>query len=246
VKGFLAGDVLMTNGPFVTVHVDGGGNSAGVGQTLSADGEVTVKVEVRHAPWVVPDRITAYFNGEVIATSAGEANTTGVITFEVPFTPTTDGFVVVEVAGQQNMFPAAFPSEIPPQQFSDVLDAVGGSFGLGSGDGLKPELIYPVRPYALTNPVWIDRDGDGEIAPVRELPPLARMTTTPGVVDVPGATEVVTTPLPDGRTVWQRYMDNLPARKRRWLEQRLPMWLWPTDHPADARRVLVQFMRHAH
>jgi hypothetical protein len=26
----------------------------------------------------------------------------------------------------------------------------------------------------------------------------------------------------------------------------LPRWLWPSDDPRDIRRVLVQFVRHAH
>jgi hypothetical protein len=38
---------------------------------------------------------------------------------------------------------------------------------------------------------------------------------------------------------------SVPMRKKITLSH-LPRWLWPSDDPRDIRRVLVQFVRHAH
>lgn len=251
VDGFLAGDVLMTNGPFVTVSVTNeDGERAGMGDTANAaGGELTLDVVVRHAPWVVPSRVVVYLDGQILHDEPLEASGDGVIEATFPITPTRDGFVVVEVSGEENMFPSVFPNEVPSLQFTDVIGALGDSFGFLASDALRPDLTFQVTPYALTNPVWIDANGDGEVIPDLQIPPPppeARMAagvtteTQPGVF-VPGDP-----PLADVRSPIERWKDELPARKRRALSQRLPEWLWPTDHPKDIRRVWAQFAKHAH
>lgn len=251
VAGFLSGDVLMTNGPFVKVTATGDDEAAaGMGGVVKATGgAVTLDVEVRHSPWVVPSRALVYVDGQLVEEAALEADNSGVITKSFALTPSGDGFVVVEIIGDTNMFPSVFPNEVPSQQFTDVIDALGDSFGFLGSDGLRPDLTFQVRPYALTNPIWIDGDGDGEIAPQLQVPGLTVEERKPaGLVTTttPGVSEPGDPPLLDMRTPIEKWQDALPARKRRALSQRLPEWLWPTDHPKDIRRVWAQFAKHTH
>ena len=92
---------------------------------------------------------------------------------------TSDGFLVFEMTGEASMFPSIFPNEVPPLEFSDVIGALGSSFGIDFGGGaIKPAMVYRATPFALTNPVWIDFDGDGEIAPSMPLPDLPSAQTS--------------------------------------------------------------------
>jgi hypothetical protein len=249
VAGFLAGDVLMTNGPFVQVIATSGTSSVGMGETLTvAAGQVHITVEVRHAPWVLPNRARLYHDGIIVAEASLTPDGSGILPAEFDVDVTRDGFLVIEVTGDDNMFPSVYPQEVPSLQFTDVIGALGDSFGFLGGSGLQPTLTYQVTPYALTNPIYLDGDGDGTVTPQLTLTGVSNLEArapTATVVSPPTAS-LGDPPLLDARPPWQRYRDALPARKRRALEQRLPEWLWPTDHPKDIRRVFAQFARHAH
>jgi hypothetical protein len=248
VAGFVSGDLLMTNGPFVAVNIGG----SGMGSVVDASEEVTLEVTVRSATWVVPNRARVYRNAILIA---DEVLTTAPVTGEqggeyleatltLPIdTQGEDGFVVVEISGDADYFPSTFPNEVPPLQFNEVLTAIGGSFGLGdSGPTLGPALTYQVTPYAMTNPIWLDANGDGEITPVLDLPdPMARTQATSCALDGPPAPAATQRYTGSG----QQHYDALPVRQKEAL-RRLPRWLWPTRHPSDIRRVLWQFVPHVH
>jgi hypothetical protein len=249
VSGFLSGDVLMTNGPFAVVEARGdGGSRAGMGGMVdAAGGEVILDVEVRHTPWARPRRVTVWLNGERAAEAELTQKSEGVMTASFALAPERDGFVIVEVAGDDNMFPTVFPQEIPPVQFTDVIDALGDSLGFLADGGLRPPLIFQSKPYALTNPIWIDADGDGELTPSLVIPVRDEQAAARVELDGPaGANAPVTAPLLDARGEWAQFKRTLPPRKRRTYEEQLPEWLWPTDNPRDVRRVLVQFLRHGH
>lgn len=247
---FAAGDILMTNGPFVRVEVEGAdGQGVGMGGTVQGR-EVTLRVEIQVAPWVGVDHIAVIQSGETVAArdiSMGEALTHSE-RFDLTFAQ--DGFLVVEVSGQQSLFPTVFPNEIPPIQFTDVVGAIGGSFGLGGDAGLTPELIFPTTAYALTNPVWVDADGDGEVSPSLTLPEVAAQVAVrhqPAAGDLPAVAppQAVDGAAASTSPVEQHYAA-MSDRKKAELARSLPLWLWPTDHPKDVRRVLVQFLKHAH
>ncbi len=247
VAAFNAGDLLMTNGPFVRVDVGG----KGMGQTVTG-ANLTLNINVQQAPWVKADTIHIYANEELVKTVAFEGNKT----FSVEVPPfTSDGFLVVEVlstAQSASLFPSVYPNEVAPVQFTDVLGALGSSLGLASVEGaLEPELIFVTTPYALTNPIWVDFDGDGAVTPSRSIPNVDEQgaqqpqtvretpTVSPRVlVTVPTETEANQAA---ARAAW----DALPI-KRKLALKRLPQWLWPSNDPRDIRRVLVQFVRHAH
>jgi hypothetical protein len=121
-------DVVVTNGPYVTLKT--GGRSA-IGQVLSVGKGDTVPVEivVQAAPWVDVDRIEVYERGtpfgKPIPVTAGRD---AVVRYRAVWSwpAKRDTWFVVVVRG------------------SDALDPV-----VTPGD-------KPVTPIAVTNPVWLD------------------------------------------------------------------------------------------
>lgn len=242
VAGFQAGDVLMTNGPFVRVSVEGDDGSKGMGQTSSAaDGRFLVRAHVETAPWVVPDTLSIYVGAERVHSEAIDGP--GAHDFEVEVEAARDGVLLVEVSGKESMFPSVFPNEVPPLQFTDVIGSLGASFGLGSdADALKPALTFVTSPYALTNPVWLDADGDGVVTPTRSLDANARMASQQPTVSLVRPVAWVATE-EEARAEAKAAWEAIPVRKRIALS-RLPRWLWPSADHRDIRRVLVQFVNH--
>jgi hypothetical protein len=142
-------DVVLTNGPMLRVTANGspiGGVARGR--------VVRVKVHVESAPWVVVDRVqllraSARGSGEGADVPIRETPlTSGAIGADVSFTvpaAADDAFVVV-ASGQAPMIPVLAP----------VGDA-GGSSGTDTDAD-----IAPIRPWAMTGPVWIDASGKGD------------------------------------------------------------------------------------
>ncbi len=242
VAAFDAGDVLMSNGPFIRVSVEGDDGPKGMGATASAaDGHFRAHIHVDTAPWVVADTLNVYLGAELVHTEAVAG--AGVHDVEVDVDAPRDGFLLVEVTGRESMFPSVFPNEVPPLQFTDVIGSLGSSFGLGgNADALKPALTFVTTPYALTNPVYLDADGDGEVTPTRTLDANARVTQEQPTVSLVRPVAWVATEAEaaaEVRAAWEA----IPLRKRIALS-RLPRWLWPSNDPRDIRRVLVQFVNH--
>jgi hypothetical protein len=241
------GDVLMSNGPFIRLTTTGSNEVAGMGGVVSsAGGKVRVAVHLESAPWVDMRVLRILQDQDVVHEEAIGGAGTHDVTVELD--AVEDGFFLVEVKGDASMFPVVYPNEIPPLQFTDVIGALGSSFGSlgGSAGALKPALLFPTTPYALTNPMWIDADGDGKITPRSVLPTAAstyvareRPRAHPGLMKEV-AIPWVETEAEAAQTAWLE----LPLRKRVSLS-RLPRWLWPTDKPSDVRRALLQFVKHA-
>ena len=245
---FDKGDVLMTNGPFVRVTATGT-NTVGLGGTVTAkDGKVHLSVSVDSAPWIVPTELHVY----VCALSTCELTDSkpvdgaGKHVLELDVATPNEGFLLVEVTGTASEFPSVYPNEVPPLQFTDVIGALGSSFGVASkADALKPTQIVVTSPYALTNPVWVDVDGDGKVTPGLGLPDPAHASThrdRPQIGSVMKAIDVPWAMTEDEAT--EARWSQVPLRKRLALS-RLPRWLWPSDDGRDVRRVLLQFIAHA-
>lgn len=242
------GDVLMSNGPFIRLTTTGGNTVNGFGGIVDASGgTVVVGVHLETAGWVDMDVLRVYQDGAMVheesIPGAGRRD------FSVELPVENDGWFVVEVVGNDSLFPVVYPNEIPPLQFTDVIGALGASFGLGGNDALKPDLLFPTTPYALSNPVWLDANGDGTISPKAALPDPAQASTyvererphvSPGVMREVNAPWVETEA--EARAAALRA---LPLRKRIALS-RLPQWLWPSERIGDVRRSLLQFVNHAH
>ncbi len=182
---------IVTNGPFTKLEVRRGEREAEIGQQMVVGGDqLTLRATVRAADWVGADRFRIIANGEPLDLSQwNDINTydgsqsnpphptadTGEHWFEVNLGDNgqwqgkfdvevdRDTWFVLEVAGDNNLFPVYKPSEIPRIPFDDIIGQIAGSFGFGGGvEGLAPDETFPTRPFAFTNPIWIVRtDGSG-------------------------------------------------------------------------------------
>lgn len=247
VAAFKAGDLLMTNGPFVRVEIGG----TGMGGTVKGTSH-TLKIRIEQAPWIKADTVRV-----LVGSGAGlqtpvvlDLPASGVL--EVPIEVESDAFVVVEVssvAESASLFPSVYPNEIPPLQFTDVIGSLGSSFGLASLEGaLQPELTFVTTPYALTNPIFIDADSDGDVNPGVLIPGRLGVPSTAGDASPPrlGLTRPIVTVPTEEEALHAAALEAwnaIPVRKRLALS-RLPRWLWPSNDPRDIRRSLVQFTRH--
>ena len=177
---------IVTNGPFLEMEVittpNGDGAAAErwpIGSTvhLVPEGtggvEVVIQLRVQAAPWVDVDRIDLIANGQVIdrvtvTPAAPEERVRAA--FNVSHRFERDTVLVAEAVGNTSLFPVVAPYEQPPVNVSDALKGLLGSLdqtGLfADNDGVSaPDLIQDVTPYALTNPIWLDVDGDGTFDP---------------------------------------------------------------------------------
>jgi hypothetical protein len=151
---------LVTNGPFITVRVNG---DKGMGEIADGrDGDADVEAAIQAAPWVQINEVNLIVNGEVRKTWIGNNASLAKITEKV--TTPRDAFIIIEVKGDQSMWPVVVPLEIPSLQVSDALGSLAGGFGvnLAPFGALQPKRESVVYPYAFTNPVYVDADGDGK------------------------------------------------------------------------------------
>ena len=157
------GHAFVTNGPFIELSING----HDIGETVVAsDGTIEVKVKVQAAPWVDVTKVVIRRGGkdklqpetlEVIDVPAS----TELVRLETSRTYQNvpdDSYVVVTVQGEKTMWPVFTPYEIPSIQISDAVSVIGGSFGFGNKWGkYKPVLAQTVKPFAFTNPIWVNR-----------------------------------------------------------------------------------------
>ncbi len=160
-----AGRVVASYGPFIQLL----GNGEPIGTTLTGTGPVSLDIEVQAPTWVPVDRVEVYENGVLIedydVPPTGDAlRFAAVITVE----PERDSWYVVVANGDGDMGPVFTPVEIPYIDLQTVVEeALAGVPGVGSL--ITPSAPYPtayaIPSYAITNPIWVDRDGDGFDAP---------------------------------------------------------------------------------
>jgi hypothetical protein len=172
--------VVVSNGPFVTISAQApsGGPTAQIGDLLQdSAGSVNVHIKVQAAPWMSVDRVTVYTNITGAVQSDRQPDATPMVipltnvpgqvvrydqVVSVPLPGGKDAWIVVLAEGFENMFPIISGLEQPPLYISDALAAIEGPLGL-TGPNMGP-LVLPRTstqvPWAITNPIWIDGDGD--------------------------------------------------------------------------------------
>jgi hypothetical protein len=160
VDGLKSRRAIMTTGPFVDFTI----NDQHIGSSLTAmSGEVTIKINVQAASWVDVDEGIIWVNGEVHTRFPVQLNE-GRFRYVSPMTLPKDSWVVVEIRGDTSMFPIHRPVDLPPVMIADALASFASVLGFGAsalGD-LQPKLIGQLKPVALTNPIWVDVDGDAD------------------------------------------------------------------------------------
>ena len=99
-----------------------------------------------------------------------QQNATVNLLTEIEVTPAQDAWYVVVALGEDDLAPVFTAVEIAPIQLEDVvsgaLSGLGGLFTSLLGEPLPIPRTFPVHPYAVTNPIWVDADANGEwVAP---------------------------------------------------------------------------------
>jgi hypothetical protein len=141
-RAILKGQSFSTNGPIVEFRVN---NKYTSGDTLTAtNGRVDVSVKVWSAPWIAVDEVRLIVNGERRIILPVQTKKEVIQKFSLPplgISLEEDSYIVVEILGKESLYP--------------VLQRQSWS-----GYSANATL-----PYALTNPVFIDVDGNGKFDP---------------------------------------------------------------------------------
>ena len=172
---------ITTNAPFVDIKMGG----KGIGDTVTG-GSQTLDITVRAPSWAKVDTLTIYSNSQVVGMpipipAAQQTN----FTTSVSITVAQDAWVVAEVTGTSNMFPVLSPTEFPPLDATVIISALSVGLDLSTlpiASSLKPKTTHPSTPFAITNPIWIDVDGNGFTPPKA---PLKRRAGKPSVTVLP-------------------------------------------------------------
>jgi hypothetical protein len=135
------GRSFITNGPLIAFKVN---SLYAPGDLVQAKGgQVVFSLRVWGAPWVDVDEVRLVLNGErrIIFSVRAKDGSIDKFTQEFGVTLTRDTYVCVEAMGRKTLFP--------------VLQSPSDTGSLEDG----------TVPYALTNPVFVDVDGNGRFDP---------------------------------------------------------------------------------
>jgi len=178
----------VTTAPEITLTAVGAdGRSLPVGSVVQADASGTVQLhrDRRAAPWVdVTARAAVSCPGRRAASAAIAAAEMALPwSRRAPRCRRVDAVVRVAVPRAarflesrrrsraiRSLWPVVIPYEIPTLLLTDAVRTLGAALGLPDELGaLKPRQQTQTRPYALSNPILVDGDGDGRfgLAPVR-------------------------------------------------------------------------------
>jgi hypothetical protein len=143
--------LIGTSGPFIRFAVeDDAMLDVGLGDTAVATGnKVVVKVRVEAAPWIPVEEVRIYRNCELIETRAVQSS---------------------KVLGKVLRFNQAIPlSGVDDDSYFHVEAGIRLD---GNGNPVSPGLLGTVQtlepgvePFGFTNPIFVDRQGDGYTAP---------------------------------------------------------------------------------
>ena len=173
--------VVISSGPFLEVTL----NDAGVGDTVVVPPtqKIAIDIRVQTPRWFGIDRVEIYRNGsleEVIPVDAAIEDVVDLQTSWVAERPAIDSWYVVMAYGLNGgrtlepvyrgipyghillptVLSLATAQLLAP--FQDLLDSFSGFLdvaGLFGGDELPDS--FPVLPFAMTNAIRVDLDGDG-------------------------------------------------------------------------------------
>jgi len=135
---------FFTTGPIVDVHV----GSAGMGDLAPAPGgKATIDVHVRAAPWVSVSRVIIYVAGKPVRR------------FELPKLPTRGPLAAITPVER---FHQSWAFTVPNDTYVVVRVEGDGSLSPVVGGG-KDVTVFP---FAVTNPIFLDVDGNGQYDPV--------------------------------------------------------------------------------
>jgi hypothetical protein len=173
VKAIRGHHAITTTAPFLEMTI----GSGMIGDTIVAQGgSIDVRVRVRTPSWGAVNHLVVYSNSAVVADQIIPAAQGTDYETVVHLNLTKDSWVVAEVEGTANLFPVSTPVELPPLDATVIIKALSAGLDLSSlpvTAKLKPNQIHTSTPYAITNPIWVDIDGNGWTPPKAALPRVA-------------------------------------------------------------------------
>lgn len=161
---------IVSNGPFAFMKI----GEATIGDEITlSEPSVEVEVVVRAASWVGANRFRIIKNGEAARVDDDETPTVHEFSLDdngeyrttVSIPVDRDSWLVLEVEGDNNLFPVYTPQEIPEVNFQAAIGSIADTLGFGGGiEGLAPQDTFALTPFAFTNPIWLiyDRPGDAD------------------------------------------------------------------------------------
>jgi len=164
--------VVPSYGPLIHFSIDG----AGVGSDVSAPtGSAEVAIQVQAPRWMSIDRVELYENGRMIHEFVGEEiSSDGVVKIDTTWSvqPTDDqgaprdAWYVAVAMGEQDLSPVFTPVGVAKLELDEIVVGALSSLDLSIGGGALAsesvpfERTHAVFPFAFTNPIWLDVDGD--------------------------------------------------------------------------------------
>lgn len=175
---------FATYGPFVELSTD----KTATGDLAKVDdkGEVRIAIRVQSPSWFDVDRLEIYRNGELIKIVTGREDcpprsadcirlpNDSVVNYDAVLRdkPPRDAWYVVVAMGidGKSMAPVYSSSPLARLGLFEIIQRLGPLLPplRSLGVPLSP-TVAPVRPYAVTNPLFVDTDGDGAYSAL--LPP---------------------------------------------------------------------------
>ncbi|MCA9524585.1 MAG: PHP domain-containing protein [Myxococcales bacterium] len=160
--------IVATTGPFISFTID----DAEIGETLVPSGAtIRLRVKVQTASWIATNRVEIYQNGELIKVLTKDNPKATIVDFDetidLPKPERDAWFLVIAMGlGRQNVLsPIYLTAPYGLLQIPKLIELTSATFkplALFVGDPV-PVLpdFFPMIPYALTNPIWVDVEGDG-------------------------------------------------------------------------------------
>lgn len=154
VSALRARSAIATSGPFLTMRVN---DSTQEGEQLTdSSGTVKVSLRMQAASWIVVDEVRLLVDGSVVKTFAVPRMGSATPLFEVqgePIAIAADAFITAEAEGKK---------ALPPFVVGDWTSLAGAACPP------VPGAEQGMAVFATTNPVFVDRDGDGRFRGPRQ------------------------------------------------------------------------------
>lgn len=168
VESLRGAHAFSTYGPFIRATIDG--KTYGEVVRASAKDELSLQLEIQTASWFGVDRVEIYLNGRMLRLLTPDEPPSALVDVRgrVTFTaPDRDSWVVIIAMGLSDenlMSPVALDVPFGELQLSRLAsDAFGKIPAISTLFAPTPTVPdwSPVPPYAVTNPIYIDVDGNG-------------------------------------------------------------------------------------
>lgn len=168
VANLRGGHAFATYGPFVRATVDG--KTFGETATVKKGGKAQLQVEVQSASWFAVDRVEIYVNGELVKVKQLHEPKEALVDLRGELAlavPDRDSWVVVIAMGLSDaggMGPVAVDVPFGEIQLARVAAEAFALIPVVNALFAAPPTLpdwSPIVPYAVTNAIFLDVDGNG-------------------------------------------------------------------------------------